>query len=94
MRHKEFYAKPNAIWAFLALNELSSILHSFLFFLYKKGKTYDTCVINIVLIKNTKMWHELTNGVLAEPKKETSTIALLQKFIDKLISHLFVFLFW
>ena len=36
------------------------------------------------------MWHELTNGVVTEPRKETSTIALLQKFIDKLISHLFV----
>ena len=36
------------------------------------------------------MWHELTNGVVTEPRKETSTIALLQKFIDKLISDLFV----
>ena len=40
--------------------------------------------------KNMKVWHELTNGVVAEPKKETSTIALLQKFIDKLMTHLFV----
>lgn len=36
------------------------------------------------------MCHELTNGVVAEPKKETSTVALLQKFIDKLMTHLFV----
>ena len=42
------------------------------------------------LYKNMNMWHELTNGVVTEPRKETSTIALLQKFIDKLISHLFV----
>ena len=40
--------------------------------------------------KNMMMRHELTNGVVAEPKKETSTIALLQKFIGKLMTHLFV----
>lgn len=60
------------------------------FFLIKKGKLI-THVCNIhCSYKNMMMCHVLTNGVVAEPKKETSTVALLQKFIDKLMTHLFV----